>query len=60
MPFAKPRGRRFAERGPGDTSKKPPLAEEFRKNVLDPLSALTAIRHELRRGNRASFTGAGL
>jgi Protein of unknown function (DUF3108) len=56
MPFAKRTGAVIAERGPGDTSKKPPLAEEFRKNVFDPLSALTAIRHELRRGNRASFT----
>ena len=56
MPFAKRAGAVIAERGPGDTSKKPPLAEDFRKNVLDPLSALTAIRDELRRGNRASFT----
>jgi len=56
MPFAKRAGVVIAERGPGDTSKKPPLAEDFRKNVLDPLSALTAIRDELRRGNRASFT----
>jgi len=45
-----------AERGPADTSKKPPLAEPFRTNVLDPLSTLAAIRHELRRGNRGSFT----
>jgi hypothetical protein len=45
-----------ADRGAGDTSKKPPLGEDLRKNVLDPLSALTAIRHELRRGNRGSFT----
>ena len=56
MQFTARAGAAVAERGPGDTSKKPPLAEEFRKNVLDPLSALTAIRHELRRGNRGSFT----
>jgi hypothetical protein len=56
MLFATRAGAVFAERGPGDTTKKPPLAEEFRKNVVDPLSALTAIRHELRRGNRGSFT----
>lgn len=56
MQFSARAGGIVAERGPGDTSKKPPLAEEFRKNVLDPLSALSAIRHELRRGNRASFT----
>src|ERR1700716_3061647 len=56
MLFATRAGAVFAERGPGDTTKKPPLAEGFRKNVVDPLSALTAIRHELRRGNRGSFT----
>jgi hypothetical protein len=48
-------GARIAERGPADTSKKPPLAEKFRTNVLDPLSALAAIRHALRRGERGSF-----
>jgi hypothetical protein len=46
----------IADRGPADTSKKPPLAERFRTNVLDPLSALAAIRQELRRGNRGAFT----
>jgi len=49
-------GALVAERGPADTSKKPPLAERFRTNVLDPLSALAAIRHELRRGQRGPFT----
>jgi hypothetical protein len=49
-------GALVAERGAADTSKKPPLAEPFRTNVLDPLSALAAIRLELRRGNRAPFT----
>lgn len=52
MRFARRGGALVAERGPDDTSKKPPLAETFRRNVLDPLSALTAIRDELRRGNR--------
>jgi hypothetical protein len=37
-----------AERGAGDTSRKPPLAEAFRRNVVDPLSALAAIRRELK------------
>jgi len=46
----------IAERGPEDTSKKLPLAEPFRRNVLDPLSALTAIRAQLRQGNRGAFT----
>jgi len=45
----------IAERGPGDTSSKPPLAERYRTDVLDPLSALTAIRLELRHGNRGRF-----
>ena len=56
MRFISRAGAVFADRGPDDTSQKPPLADKFRKNVLDPLSALTAIRHELRRGNRGSFT----
>jgi hypothetical protein len=51
------RGRALvAERGPQDTSRKPALPENFRTNVLDPLSALSAIRMELRRGNRAAFS----
>ena len=56
MQFAARAGALFAERGPEDGSKKPQLADDLRKNVVDPLSALTAIRHELRRGNRGSFT----
>jgi hypothetical protein len=44
-----------ADRGATDTSRKPPLAEPFRTGVLDPLSALTAIRDRLRRGNRGAF-----
>lgn len=55
MVFAARDGAIIAERGPGDTSRKPPLAERFRANVLDPLSALTTIRYELRRGNRGTF-----
>jgi uncharacterized protein DUF3108 len=55
MRFAGRDGAVFAERGSDDTSKKPLLAEAFRKNVLDPLSTVTAIRQELRRGNRGSF-----
>lgn len=56
MIFAARTGGTLAERGVEDTSRKPPLPEAFRTNVLDPLSALTAIRDELRRGNRGSFT----
>ena len=56
MRFVAGSGGLAVERGPGDTSKKPPLAENFRRNVVDPLSAMTAIRGELRRGNRGAFT----
>jgi hypothetical protein len=38
-----------AERGPADTSTKPPLALPFRQNVVDPLAALVALRDRLRR-----------
>jgi hypothetical protein len=44
-----------AERGAGDTSRKPQLAEQFRRNVIDPLSVLTLIRAAVRRGE-TSFT----
>jgi Protein of unknown function (DUF3108) len=37
-----------AERGPDDTSRKPPLPEAFRKNSVDPLSAFERIREALR------------
>jgi hypothetical protein len=37
-----------AERGPDDTSRKPPLAERFRYDAIDPLSALERIRAALR------------
>lgn len=39
-----------AERGPGDTSSKPPLPEIDRRNVVDPVAALIAIRHQIRTG----------
>jgi hypothetical protein len=56
MQFASRAGAVVADRGAADTSRKPPLAEAFRTGVLDPLSALTAIRHQLRQGNRGAFT----
>lgn len=56
MQFTREADGLVAERGPDDTSKKPPLPVVFRTNVLDPLSALTAIRGELRRGNRGAFS----
>jgi hypothetical protein len=55
MPFVSRDGAVVAERGPGDTSRKPALAEQFRRNVIDPLSVLNAIRQALRRGE-TNFT----
>ena len=40
-------GARVTIRAPEDSSTKPPLDEVYRRNVLDPLSALAAIRHYL-------------
>jgi Protein of unknown function (DUF3108) len=48
MQFVSRSGAAIAERGPDDTTRKPPLAEIFRKNAVDPLSALERIRHALR------------
>jgi Protein of unknown function (DUF3108) len=58
MRFVDRAGARIAERGPEDTSHKPPLAEVFRKNAVDPMTALERIRGALRaqaRGNDGSF-----
>jgi hypothetical protein len=56
MQFVSRGGGIFAERGPEDTSRKPPLPADMRRNILDPLTAMTAIREELRHGARATFT----
>ena len=50
MRFVERDGAVVAERGPGDTSAKPPLAEAFRRNVVDPLAAFERIRAALRQG----------
>jgi len=50
MAFVAQAGSLVAERGPGDTSRKPELAESFRRNVVDPLSVVTLIRAAVRRG----------
>ncbi|MBV9861663.1 MAG: DUF3108 domain-containing protein [Alphaproteobacteria bacterium] len=56
MRFVAHGGSVIAERGPDDTSRKPPLAEQFRRNVLDPITVLTLVRRQLRRGARKDFT----
>jgi hypothetical protein len=48
MLFIDRAGALVAERGPEDTSHKPPLAEGFRRNAVDPLTALERIRGALR------------
>jgi hypothetical protein len=48
MRFVRRPGGTIAERDPDDTSRKPPLAERFRKNSVDPLSAFEGIREALR------------
>src|SRR5712671_8004197 len=52
MQFVSRTGGTIAERGPDDTSRKPLLAEAFRKNAVDPLSALERIRAALRAPER--------
>jgi hypothetical protein len=45
--FTGAEGGTLAERGPDDTTRKPPLAARLRRNVIDPVSAFAAIRHRL-------------
>jgi len=52
MQFVNRSGVVIAERGVDDTSRKPPLAEIFRKNTVDPLSALARVREALRAPRR--------
>jgi len=48
MRFVPRAGAVVAERGPDDTSRKPPLAEKFRSNAVDPMTALERLRGVLR------------
>jgi hypothetical protein len=52
MRFIARGGAVIAERGPDDTSSKPPLAEVFRSNIVDPLTAYERIRGALRAPQR--------
>lgn len=47
MRFVARDGGLVADRGPADTSRKPPLAETYRRDVVDPIAALATIRHRL-------------
>jgi hypothetical protein len=53
MTFVTRDGAVFADRGAADTSRKPPLKEQFRRNVVDPLSVINAIRAAVKRGETA-------
>ncbi len=44
----------IAERGAGDTSRKPPLAERFRRDAVDPMTAIERLRAGDRRRRRES------
>jgi hypothetical protein len=54
LQFVRGIGGVVAERGPDDTSRKPPLAERFRYDAIDPLSALERIRAALRSARPGS------
>jgi hypothetical protein len=59
MHFVTRAGAVIAERGPDDTSRKPPLAEKFRSNAVDPVTAFERVRAALRapqRSAHSSFT----
>jgi hypothetical protein len=49
MLFVARDGATVAERGPGDTTRKPMLAEKFRRDVVDPMTVVTIIREQLRQ-----------
>jgi hypothetical protein len=47
MRFVGREGAVIAEREASDTSRKPPLPDLYRRNVVDPIAAMAAIRHQL-------------
>jgi Protein of unknown function (DUF3108) len=57
MRFVDSGGMVVAARGPGDTSGKPPLAASYRAGVVDPLTAVEAIRGALRARGHSPGTG---
>lgn len=49
----------LAEKGPGNSSTDPPIAAEFRRDVIDPLTCITAVRRLIRErdiGKDKGFT----
>lgn len=49
LKFMAENGAQVAERTPADTNRKPPLPEMYRRNVIDPISAVWLIRDKLRK-----------
>jgi hypothetical protein len=54
MRFVTRAGGVIAERGPDDTSRKPPLPEKFRSNAVDPVTAFERVRNALRAPGRSA------
>jgi Protein of unknown function (DUF3108) len=54
MRFVTRGGAVIAERGPDDTGRKPLLAEKFRSNTVDPVTALERVRGALRAPRRSA------
>jgi Protein of unknown function (DUF3108) len=57
MRFVAQGGALVAERGPGDTSHKPPLGRAFRAGAVDPITALERIRGALRQVGKSASGG---
>ena len=49
-----------AEKGPNNSSTDPPLPEEFRRDVIDPLTSITAIRRLVRGRSMDRMKGFNL
>jgi Protein of unknown function (DUF3108) len=56
MHFISRAGAVIAERGPEDTSSKPPLDEKFRSNAVDPVTAFNRVRSALRTARQVAHT----
>ncbi|MGH7047206.1 MAG: DUF3108 domain-containing protein [Stellaceae bacterium] len=50
MHFVGRSGATLANRGPQDTSRKAPLAEQFRRDAVDPMTAIERLREAVRAG----------
>lgn len=50
----------LAEEGPDNTSKDPLIAAEFRRDVIDPLTSITAVRRLVREGGLSRDRGFSL